>query len=76
MTNNDEQLQKKVEEVQTLQRSLGVLESLFNLKDESYFRQQLLFLLDRIAIAQERTATATEKLGLEDEFTEDYTVKE
>lgn len=57
-----EEEQKSLEEMQ-------VFKELYYLKDPVYFRQQLLLLLDKIAVAQERQAEAMEKLSSEEEET-------
>jgi hypothetical protein len=53
-----EQTQGQITE---LQESLSVLTEFNNLKDESYFLKKLLIMLERIAIAQERTIKELEK---------------
>lgn len=55
-----EDLKKKDEEIQTLQQNLAVLQDLHNLKEDSYYRQQNLFWLARIAAAIEKLAESTE----------------
>ena len=43
------------EQNQDLMKQLSIYENLNNLKDESYFRRQILIMLERIATAQEKT---------------------
>ena len=59
---NAEQLKenKLEEENQTLQQQLKVMVDLNNLKDESYYRQQMLVMIERQALATERMALALE----------------
>ena len=59
MTNNEEQ-KKKDEEFQTLQQNLAVLQDLHNLREDSYYRQQNLYWLARIAAAIEKLSESTE----------------
>lgn len=55
----------KVEQLENqnleLQQNVAVLTDLMNLRDESYFRRQLLTMLEQILVAQKRIATAEEK---------------
>lgn len=55
-----EDLKKKDEEIQTLQQNLAVLQDLHNLKEDSYYRQQNLYWLARIAAAIEKLSESTE----------------
>ena len=49
------------EQNQDLMKQLLIYENLNNLKDESYFRRQILIMLERIATAQEKTIKILEK---------------
>ena len=56
------------ESLQNALRENSVLKDLINLKDDAYFRQQLLIQVERIATAMERQAKALEEsLGNSDE---------
>lgn len=55
-----EDLKKKDEEFQTLQQNLAVLQDLHNLREDSYYRQQNLYWLARIAAAIEKLSESTE----------------
>ena len=59
MTKEDLQ-KKKDEEITNLQRQLLVLQDLENLRNEEFFRQQMLMLMERQARALERLAEDSE----------------
>jgi hypothetical protein len=59
--------------------SSDIYRELFYLKDECYFRQQVLTILDKMSVAMERQAMATEKLlvpSLEGDKREEDEVRE
>lgn len=58
------------EQNQLLESQMKVLLDQNNLKDQSYFRQQVLIMLERQAIATERMATALENSSEESEVPE------
>ena len=49
------------EKEEMLMRQLQALESLISLQNEPFFKQQLLIVLERIALAEERQALALEE---------------
>ena len=75
MTNQEKEKQKELQqslqqENQTLKTQLLVLQDLQNLNQESYFRQQVLILLERIATALEKVSSE-ENSSKEDDKSED-----
>ena len=64
--NEQKQDNEQLKQLNEQNRQLQMQNYLLQMRDEGFFRQVLLSLLERIAVAQEKTATATEKLGFED----------
>ena len=54
------------QENKELIQNLSILSDMNNLKEDSYYRRQLLVMLERIVLAQERTAVALENSSEEE----------
>ena len=57
---------KKDEEIEHLRNQLLVVQDLQSLQNEAYFRQQVLSLLERVAIAEESQSDALQILSAEE----------
>ena len=77
---NLESLKEKIEELQQLNQQLNqrllVMTDLKNLEDQSYYRQQNLLLMERIAQAVEKNTAVLETSLSEEEETEEEPVEE